>query len=118
MRAVCDDEDMPDKATICRWLARHEKFRDQYAAGAEMRAAAIFEESLDIADDGRNDVRTVGDKEVVDYDHIQRSKLRVDTRKWFLSKLYPKKYGEKITQEVTGADGAPLVPILNMTVAA
>lgn len=102
MRSVCNDDGMPDKATICRWLAKHEDFRDQYAACAEMRADLIFEETLDIADDGTNDVRTVGDKEVVDYDHIQRSKLRVDTRKWFLSKLQPKKYGEKQQVEMSG----------------
>ena len=32
-------------------------------------------------------------------EHVQRSKLRVDTRKWYLSKILPKKYGDKINVE-------------------
>ena len=39
---------------------------------------------------------------------IQRSRLRVDTRKWILSKMVPKKYGTKVTAEITGADGGPV----------
>ncbi len=34
--------------------------------------------------------------------------MRVDTRKWLLSKLLPKKFGDKIEQQITGKDGAPL----------
>ena len=37
-----------------------------------------------------------------------RDRLRVDTRKWILSKLVPKKYGTKVTAEITGADGGPV----------
>jgi hypothetical protein len=56
---------------------------------------------LDIADDGTNDfiTKTSSDGtefEVVNTEHIQRSKLRIDTRKWNLSKMQPKKYGEKL----------------------
>ena len=42
--------------------------------------------------------------------HIQSKgdRLRVDTRKWILSKLVPKKYGTKVTAEITGADGGPV----------
>jgi hypothetical protein len=46
---------------------------------------------------------------VVDQEHIGRSRLRVDARKWLASKLKPKKYGEKLSTELTGADGGPVV---------
>ena len=48
--------------------------------------------------DGEGNERT-------NHEAIQRSRLKVDTRKWAMSKLAPKKYGDKITQEVTGANG-------------
>ena len=49
-------------------------------------------------------------------DVVQRDRLRIDTRKWLLSKALPKIYGDKITQEVTGKDGSALVPVLNVTI--
>lgn len=72
----------------------------------------MAEEILQIADDGRNDTYEDADgHERTDSDVIQRSRLRVDTRKWLMSKLAPKKYGDKTL--LTGADGesAPQVEI-------
>jgi len=74
---------MPDKSTVFRWLAKHDAFRDQYARAQEDRAAAMAEDILEIADD-----EAIAD--------VQRAKLRVDTRKWLMSKMSPKKYGDKV----------------------
>ena len=41
----------------------------------------------------------------VNGEHVQRSKLRVDARKWLLSKIAPKQYGEKQAVEHSGAIG-------------
>jgi hypothetical protein len=74
----------------------------------------MSEEVLDIADDGTNDyVERLGkDGEPAGYqingEAIQRSRLRVDTRKWLMAKFKPKKYGEKIVQETVGKDGGPI----------
>lgn len=124
LREICSADGFPDKATVCRWLAVHPAFRDQYAQAREAQAEHMADEILDIADDGTNDWmerkdeddpdKTIGWRE--NGEAMQRSRLRVDTRKWLLSKLLPKKYGEKLTQELTGKDGAPLVPILNVTI--
>ena len=58
---------------------------------------AVTDEMLDIADDGTNDYYFgKDDQPIVDSDHIQRSRLRIETRKWLSSKLKPKKYGEKL----------------------
>lgn len=109
LRSVCNDERMPDKATVFRWIAAHPEFRDQYARAKEESADALVEDMLSIADDGLNDTYTDEDgSERVMQDVIQRSKLRVDTRKWIASKLKPKKYGDKVQQEVSGPDGGPV----------
>lgn len=113
LRSICDLEDMPNKATVFRWLNVNEAFRDQYARAREAQADTIFDEILDIADDGHNDwmLRKFGDDErwVENGEALRRSVLRVDARKWMAGKLRPKKYGEKITQEVTGEGGGPVV---------
>lgn len=120
LREICRDEAMPDKSTVMRWLATHQEFRDQYASAREAQADYYAEEIIEISDDGTNDwmerKRSDGSAEEVENKEVlNRSRLRVDTRKWLMARMAPKKYGDKITQEVTGADGSPLVPIINLT---
>ncbi|BET97653.1 terminase small subunit-like protein [Xenorhabdus taiwanensis] len=97
LRKVCERPGMPNKSTVFRWLAENQEFRDQYAKAAEQRADALFEEMLEIADDVMPDAAEVA-----------KAKLRIDTRKWSLARMSPKKYGDKITQEITGANGGPV----------
>ncbi|ATI84294.1 DNA packaging protein [Salmonella enterica subsp. enterica] len=105
LRSVCRDDGMPSKQAVLRWLARNESFRAQYVRAKEEGAEAIAEELFDIADDGTNDWMEKLDKdgEAIGYqlngEHVQRSKLRIDTRKWYLSKIMPKKYGDHIQHE-------------------
>jgi hypothetical protein len=120
LREICREEDMPSKTTVMRWLAEHREFRDQYASAREAQADYYAEEIIEIADDGSNDwmERKNGSGEtyeVENHEVLNRSRLRVDTRKWLMARMAPKKYGDRITQEVTGADGSPLVPIINLT---
>lgn len=114
LRAICRDEDMPSKSMVMRWLAQNESFRDQYAQAREIQIDELAEEILDIADDGSNDWMEREQKDggtgwTLNGEHVQRSRLRIDSRKWLLGKMAPKKYGEKMTQELTGADGGGLV---------
>lgn len=105
MRTVCLAEEMPDKATVFRWLRTYPAFCDQYTRAKEESADALVEEMLDIADDAGNDwmERNANGNEgwTVNGDHIQRSRLRVETRKWIAAKLKAKRYGEKV--EHTGS---------------
>lgn len=106
LRSVCSDDDMPDAKTVYRWMNTNDGFRQRYARAREEQADAIADEILDIADDGRNDwmVRN-GDDEggwQVNGEHIQRSRVRIDARKWLAAKLSPKKYGEKQEVHNTG----------------
>jgi terminase small subunit-like protein len=103
---VCSAEGMPNRSTVYDWLARQEPefkaFADRYARAVESRAEKLAEEIISIADDDEGDY---GYKEGADKDgegaklcilpdNIQRAKLRVDSRKWVASKLFPKKYGD------------------------
>ncbi len=91
------------------WLfdGEHEDFMDQYARAREAQAEVRADEIVDIADDESGDFTTDEDgKRVVNHEHIQRSRLRVDARKWVASKLLPKRYGDKLQH--TGEGGGPV----------
>ncbi len=94
LRTVCDPDSMPNKSTVFRWLRTQEGFSDQYARAKTDSADALLEDMLHIADDDKEDV--------------QRSRLRVDVRKWAASKLKPKKYGDKTIH--SGDPDNPLLP--------
>lgn len=112
--AIVKQQDMPTLGTLLRWLAEQENFSRIYAQARAERNHSIFEETLDIANDGSNDWMEIFDKNGdaigwrVNGEAIQRSKLRVDQRKWFLAKLDPVNYGEKTTTELSGPNGGPI----------
>jgi hypothetical protein len=94
-------DNMPSMSTFLKWINEDAFKQNQYAHACEVRADAIFDEMLEIADDGTNDymekIRRDGtSEEVLNSEHVQRSKLRIDARKWMLSKMNPKKYGDKL----------------------
>lgn len=116
LRAICADEAMPGRTTVNRWLREKAEFRDQYARAREEQAEHLLDEILEIADDATNDFMTItkGDVsyEVENKEWTSRSKLRVDTRKWAMSKLAPKKYGDKLDVTSGGEKLAPQFYIL------
>lgn len=114
LRSICLHEDMPNKSTVLRWLLDPARaaFCDQYTRARELQADVHVDEMPDIADDGSNDyiTKTNADGstyEQVNSEHIQRSRLRIDTRKWIAERMRPKKYGAKVA--LTDPDGGPLV---------
>lgn len=111
---ICRDETMPAVRTVSDWKKAHADFSADFARAREEGFDAIAAECLDIADDVSRDDKWIGtesgDERVVpDTEWISRSKLRVETRLKLLAKWDPKRYGEKLQQEITGADGGPLV---------
>ncbi len=108
LRTICLEEGMPDKSTVFKWFRTQPGFVDQYARAKEESADAMSEDILDIADDGTNDLMWIKrggeDVQVPDNEVLQRSRLRVDTRKWIMSKMKPKKYGDKLDLSNNGKD--------------
>lgn len=93
MNTVCQADDMPERQTIFRWLVR-EEFRDMYTRACAERREVRKEQLLDIP-------------ERADLDP-QRARLLSDNIKWVLAKEEPKKYGDKVQQEISGPDGGPV----------
>lgn len=111
LREVCRDPKMPARSTVMLWAVENEKFSDQYAKARELLLEHWADEILDIADDGSNDWEERQNKKgeliiALNHEHVSRSRLRFDARRWLMSKLAPKKYGDKIA--LTDPDGGPL----------
>ena len=102
--------DLPSKVTFFEWLKEDEELTNQYARASEIRADIIFDDILAIADENTNDT-SINENgiEVVNNDVIQRSRLRIDARKWVLSKMNPKKFGDK-TDITSGGEKIQTTP--------
>ena len=81
--------------TFFIWLREDEFKSKQYARATEERAELMFEDMFDIADEIPQIIETKFGNSI-DTGHIQDKRVRIDTRKWALSKMMPKKYGDKV----------------------
>jgi hypothetical protein len=97
LRNALSGSDTPSRTTFFKWIDDDEEKLNQYTRACEARADLIFEDILEIADENNADVY-VDDLGVakIDGNSVNRSRLKVDARKWMLSKMQPKKYGEKL----------------------
>ena len=105
---------MPNLNTVRRWVVEdREGFRAHYVIAREAQTDHFADEILEIADDATNDwVERRRGKDVfieVDKDHVSRSALRIDSRKWLMARMAPKKWGDKTQLEHTGKDGGAIV---------
>lgn len=97
MRQVCRDNGF-DRSLVYDRLAVDQAFSDQYARACNVRSDDVFDEIFDIADDATNDwMRDSGDTGWIAHgEHVQRSRLRIDARKWALARMQPRKYGDRL----------------------
>lgn len=114
---------MPEESSVRAWaLEDRDGFGAKYRRAREIGYLSMADEIIDIAHDGSNDwmertnPRTGAVEEVPNHEHINRSRLRVDTLKWTLSKCLPKIFGDKIA--VTGADGGAVETVTRIELVA
>lgn len=86
---ICLLKGMPNKDTIFDWLSKDKDFSDRYARAKEIQAHCMFGEIIDLVDDS-------------DPMEAAKTRIQVDTRKWFLAKVLPKIYGDKIDVTTNG----------------
>ncbi len=108
LRDYCRQDGKPSYGTVYDWLEDNETFSSRFARARELGHDVIAEECLQIAEDGSNDWVEGKFGPQLNGEHVQRSKLRVDTRLKLLAKWNPKKYGDKVEQFISGPDGRPL----------
>lgn len=107
LRAACVELDLSPR-TILDWTKANEAFSTQYTRAREVGYKLLADEIIDIADEKEVQVRYDGEDTTLDLSPtaIARNRLRVDTRKWMLSKMLPKIYGDKL--ELSGDPDKPV----------
>ena len=110
LKPICREEGMPCWKTVYNWIKTVPEFAADMEFARQLGAHAISDETLEIADDGRNDWMVSNDEDNPGYklngEHVQRSKLRIHTRQQLAAKWHPKAYGDKL--ELAGNAEAPL----------
>jgi len=109
LRKICALAEYPHISTVLDWAAKGERgdkryaaFTEQYTRAMEQRTEYWAEEIIDIADDDSEDrIFNEDGKLCINNEFIQRSRVKIDSRKWLMGKLKPKKYGEKTSTELT-----------------
>ncbi len=101
MKTICEELNI-SIGTVLEWLSSNKEFSELYAKAKEQQADYLAEEILDIADNGRNDFMVTKFGVQENKEVTNRSRLRVDTRKWIASKLKPKKYADRIDHTNAG----------------
>lgn len=97
--------DLPCEATINLWRYKHEQFSVDYNKAKLRQADLLAEECLDISDDSMEDYLETEEGNVkCNTEFVNRSRLRIDTRKWLAGKLLPKQYGDAKQVEELSAD--------------
>jgi hypothetical protein len=119
---ICSDPDMPARTTVYRWLEANAGFRDRYVRAREALMDFYAEQILVISFDDSGDLILDGDRTIAGHHVVQRARLKVDSLKWVCSRLFPKRYGDRMdllgdggsssTLEIKWIDGdqAPVAP--------
>jgi len=97
IKKLCrENKHWPSHDTIYRWLNENREFSDLYARAKQNQIEIFIDEIIEISDDVTHDSSMNANGQVItNHENINRSKLRIDSRKWLASKLVPRVYGSK-----------------------
>ena len=103
-----------NRCTILSWVHQNEDFAKKYRIARQMQAECLVDDIMTIANDGTNDymereTKTGGTEMVINSEHIQRSRLRIDSIKWVAGKFAPRVYGDRVDVNHTGGVTATLL---------
>lgn len=112
LREICRQEGMPAWRTVYDWMYQDQELSAAIAHARDMGYDQLAEECLAIADDASNDwMERIGeDGQTIGWqlnkEHVNRSRLRVETRLKLLAKFNPKRYGDRVS--LAGDPDAPI----------
>lgn len=126
-QAVRVSAGLPAIATFLTWVEQDQSIGERYARSRSIGFHMLADEIVDLSDKTHewimtheldaygkpvyNDNGEPRLKQVLmslNSDVVAHTRLQIDTRKWMLSKMLPKIYGDKVTQELTGSGGGPI----------
>ena len=119
LRSICQTDGMPAESTVRKWVMQDTHgLRDRYNQAREIGYMCMADDLLEIADDSASDWIEVDGEKKANKEVVQRSRLRVDTRKWILAKALPKIYGDRVVQahQMLDEQGNPTAPRVQVSV--
>jgi len=115
LTAICSEDGMPGRTTVYRWSEEREEFRAAYVRARDWQMESWADEIQATAADESRDIQHDADgRPRSDNTAVNRDRLKIDTKKWLMARLNPKRYGDKVQQEITGKDGGALVATLEI----
>lgn len=105
LTGICRTEGFPCRKTVHKVKNENAEFGLQFARAKDLGFDAIAEDSLKIVDDANPE-------------SVQVAKLRAEHRLKLLAKWDPKRYGDKVTTEHTGANGGAIETITRIELVA
>ena len=121
---ICESDDMPDRSAIHDWtmsdsrMLGAETFGEAYRRAREVQVDYFADEVVTLSDrcrigekveiktEGKAGVPEITTK-VMTADMVERTKLQIDARKWFASKVSPHKYGDRLAHQMLDENGKP-----------
>ena len=107
LREFCRQEGMPSWRTVYLWLEKDKDFHSRFAHARELGQDAIAEDCVALIDTLPDYVLSDSGRRM-DSAFVQWKKNQVEMRLKLLAKWNPKRYGDRVTNEMTGADGGPI----------
>ena len=106
LREICEDPQMPSRQTFLRWIEKDTGRQNRYQAAREALMDWYGEEILTIAWDSSKDTIPADGKKPArcDNEWVNRSRLKVDTLKFLMAKLHPKRYGDRLPESEGARD--------------
>lgn len=106
LKSICKRDLYPSHVTVLSWTLKYPEFLNQYTQARELQQELLYDELFEIADDSSRDTIETEQGTKVDYEHINRSRLRIDTRKWVMERMASKKYGQRQAIDHKSSDGS------------
>lgn len=103
LKQICaENDDLPTQQTVFEWRLDHDEFAGLYARAKCQQVEFLVDEIITISDEASKDhIITEAGKKACNAEYLNRSRLRVDTRKWIAAKLAPRLYGDRTVVEQT-----------------
>ena len=97
LRHICLTDGFPSRDTVYEWRRVHPDFSEWYTKARQDQADTYVDELVEISDEL-----------ITSPEEAARNRLRIDTRKWAATRLHPRFYGDKVTNEISGPNGGAI----------
>ena len=118
LNSICQDARLPCRRTVYSWIYNDSEFEDEYVRAKRLGIYALEDELMEIADDGRNDWMEITNRDgdnagwKINGEAVARSRLRIETRRWYMERLEPRRFGNRVDLNHDVAPESPLAQLI------